>query len=52
MLVEVLGFVNLLGAGVLAGEEFVICYGGFAVKAAIGRKGPPQPTRFERISAT
>ncbi len=27
MLVEVLGFVNLLCAGVLAGEEFVICYG-------------------------
>jgi hypothetical protein len=27
MLAEVLGFVNLFCAGVLAGEEFVICYG-------------------------
>ena len=27
MLVEVLGFANLLCAGILAGEEFVICFG-------------------------
>jgi hypothetical protein len=27
MLAEVLGFVNLFCAGVLAGEEVVICYG-------------------------
>jgi hypothetical protein len=27
MLVELLGFVNLLCAGVMAGEEFVMCYG-------------------------
>jgi hypothetical protein len=27
MLIEVLGFVNLLCAGLLAGEEFVVRYG-------------------------
>jgi hypothetical protein len=27
MLIEVLGFVNLLCAGILAGEEFVVRYG-------------------------
>ena len=37
MFVEPLGFVNLLGAGVLAGEEFVICYGFAAATLALIR---------------
>jgi hypothetical protein len=39
MLVEVLGFINLLCAGILAGEEFVICYGVRGPVACLG----PQP---------
>jgi uncharacterized membrane protein len=45
MLAEVLGFVNLLCAGVLAGEEFVIRYG---VRGSVASLDPPPEIRLRQ----